>query len=329
MIRNYFLTAWRNLKSNRLNAFINVLGLAVAFTVCILLFLMLSFEFSYDKFQKNAGTLYQAYNLSHAPDGDEKGSAFGYPAAPSFKTEVAGIEKATSVLGGGRGIRYKEKAVGKDILLVSPDFFSMFSFPIVAGNKTTPLNDPGSVVLSQTVALAVFGKEDPVGKTVQVKVDGNWKDLMVSAVVQDAPDNSSLQFNILARIELAANFAEDKDEWNHQNHPVYVQISPNTTQKQVESRLRDMVKKNHLSDDEYLKGKGFRKDENGDMYAIKLAPFTALHFDNDLGRGATVSKSYLYILVLIAVVVLVIACFNFINLNVARAFTRAKEVGVR
>jgi len=77
MIRNYFLTAWRNLKSNRLNAFINVLGLAVAFTVCILLFLMVSFEFSYDKFQKNAGVLYQAYNLSHAPDGDEKGSAFG------------------------------------------------------------------------------------------------------------------------------------------------------------------------------------------------------------------------------------------------------------
>ena len=329
MIRNYFLTAWRNLRSNRLNAFINVLGLAVAFTVCILLFLMVNFEFSFDKFQKNAGKLYQAYNLSHAPDGDEKGSAFGYPAAPSFKTEVPGIEKATSVLGGGRGIRYKEKEVSKDILLVSPDFFSMFSFPVVAGNKVTPLNDVGNVVLGRSAATAVFGKEDPIGKMVKVKVDGDWKDLTVSAVLEDAPDNSSLQFNILARIELAGNYAEDKNEWNHQNHPVYVQLSPNTTQQQVEARLRDMVKKNHLADDDYMKGKGYRKDANGDMYAVKLAPYTSVHFDNELGRGATVSKSYLYILVLIAVMVLVIACFNFINLNVARAFTRAKEVGVR
>src|SRR5882757_412090 len=97
MIRNYFLTAWRNLKSNRLNAFINVAGLAVAFTVCILLFLMVHFEFSFDKFQKNSSSLYMAYNLSHAPDGDEKGEAFGYPAAPEFKSEVPGIIRSTSV----------------------------------------------------------------------------------------------------------------------------------------------------------------------------------------------------------------------------------------
>src|SRR5262249_36904732 len=79
----------------------------------------------------------------------------------------------------------------------------------------------------------------------------------------------------------------------------------------------------------FMKAKGYLKDANGDMFAIKLAPYTSLHFDAALGRGATVSKSYLYVLVLIAVVVLVIACFNFVNLNVARAFTRAKEVGVR
>src|SRR5437763_1296629 len=84
MIRNYFLTAWRNLKSNRLNAFINVAGLAVAFTVCILLFLMVHFEFSFDKFHENGDRLFMAYNLSHTADGDEKGEAFGYPAAPTF-----------------------------------------------------------------------------------------------------------------------------------------------------------------------------------------------------------------------------------------------------
>ncbi|MBN9384602.1 MAG: ABC transporter permease [Chitinophagaceae bacterium] len=329
MIRNYFLTAWRNLRLHRLNAIINIAGLTVAFTVCILLFLMVHFEFSFDKFLKNNNSLYMAYNLGHAPDGDDKGEAFGYPAAPTFKKEVPGILRTTSYMYGGRGIRYKDKEVGKDIQLVSPDFFDMFGFPVMSGTRSNPLSDVGNVVLSQSAATAVFGKEDPVGKTVKVKVGNRWQDLTVTAVVQDAPDNSSIQFNILARIELAGNYVEDKNEWNHQNHPVYVQLAPNATPQQVEAGLRGLVKKYHLADEDHLKAKGFRRDVYGDMYAIKLAPYSSLHFDVALGRGPTVSKSYLYILVLIAVVVLVIACFNFVNLNVARAFTRAKEVGVR
>ncbi len=90
-----------------------------------------------------------------------------------------------------------------------------------------------------------------------------------------------------------------------------------------------MIKKYHLADEGELKKRGFRKDANGDMYAFKLAPFNNLHFDQELGSGNAISKPYLYTLVLIAVIVMVIACFNFINLNVARAFTRAREVGVR
>src|SRR6185503_471504 len=162
MIRNYFLTAWRNLKTHRLNAVINTAGLAIAFTVCILLFLMVHFEFSFDKWQKNVNTLYQAYNLSHAPDGDEKGSAFGYPAAPAFKSEVAGIMRTTDFMNAGRGVRYKDKEIDNSVTLVSPDFFDMSSFQIVAGIKTSPLADLGSAVLTQPSATAVFSKEDPI-----------------------------------------------------------------------------------------------------------------------------------------------------------------------
>jgi len=328
MIRNYFLTAWRNLKTHRLNAIINIAGLTIAFTVCILLFLMVHFEFSFDKWQKNVNTLYMAYNLSHTADGDEKGSAFGYPAAPAFKSEVPGIIRTTDFMNAGRGIRYKDKEIDKSITLVSPDFLDMFSFPIVEGNKTSPLAELGSAVLTQPAATAVFGKEDPIGKSIKVKLGGAWKDLIVTAVTQDPPENSTLQFNVLARIELNNDYATDKNEWNHQHHPVYVQLAPNITQQRVESNLRELVKKRHLADDDYMKGKGYRKDANGDMFALRLAPYASLHFDDELGRGA-VNKNYLFILILIAIVVLVIACFNFINLNVARAFTRAREVGVR
>jgi len=328
MIRNYFLTAWRNLKAHRLNAIINTAGLAIAFTVCILLFLMVHFEFSYDKWQKNVNTLYMAYNLSHTPDGDEKGPVFGYPAAPAFRTEVPGILRTTDFMPMGGGVRYKDKEVEKSITLVGSDFLDMFSFPVVAGNKTTPLADPGNTVLTQSAATAIFDKEDPIGKTIKVKIGGAWKDLVVTAIVQDAPENSTLQFNVLARIEINNDYAADKNGWNHQHHPVYVQLAPGITQLQAESNLRELVKKHHLADDEYMKGRGYRKDANGDMFAIKLAPYAALHFDEELGRRS-VNKNYLFILILIAIVVLVIACFNFINLNVARAFTRAREVGVR
>jgi ABC-type antimicrobial peptide transport system permease subunit len=330
MIRNYIRTAWRNLVKNKTTAFVNVAGLSVAFVCSILLFLIVQFEFSFDRFQQNRAHLYEVYNVSYTENSDEKSTTMGYPVAPALKTEVPGIIRATPFMPAGAGIRYKSKEINPSIHLVSNDFFSMFSFPVIAGNAGDLLADVGHVVLSRSTAAALFGKaEEAPGKTVSVKVSGEWKDLVVSGVLEDAPLNSSLQYSILARIEINGSYPELKNNWNAQHHPVYVQTGPATTQAQAEAGLRRMVQKLHLEDDDFLKSKGYRKDAYGHYFAMKLNPFTNLHFDEELGVGNTVSKSYLYILILIAVVVLVIACFNFINLNVARSFTRAKEVGVR
>lgn len=329
MIRNYLLTAWRNLLSNKTNAFINIAGLTVSFTVCILLFLMVRFEFSFDRMHKNGDHVFMVYNVSHAPDGDELSNSMSFPAAPAFKSQVPGIVKSSSYMWGGQGVRYKGKDLEKSIVLVDNDFFSMFSFPILSGNKTAPLAGLGDVVLSRATAEAIMGKEDPIGKTITCKVSGVWKDFVVSAVMEDAPENSSMRPLILTRIENHPRYAEEKDNWNNQHHVVYVQTNPAVSRQQAERSLRSLVQKRKLANEENLIKKGYRKDSNGDMSVLKLAPYTSLHFDNQIGLGSTVSKSYLYILVLIAIVVLVIACFNFINLNVARAFTRAREVGVR
>jgi len=315
--------------SNKTNAFINIAGLTVSFTVCILLFLMVRFEFSFDRMHKNGDHVFMVYNVSHAPDGDELSNSMSFPAAPAFKSQVPGIVKSSSYMWGGQGVRYKGKDLEKSIVLVDNDFFSMFSFPILSGNKTAPLAGLGDVVLSRATAEAIMGKEDPIGKTITCKVSGVWKDFVVSAVMEDAPENSSMRPLILTRIENHPRYAEEKDNWNNQHHVVYVQTNPAVSRQQAERSLRSLVQKRKLANEENLIKKGYRKDSNGDMSVLKLAPYTSLHFDNQIGLGSTVSKSYLYILVLIAIVVLVIACFNFINLNVARAFTRAREVGVR
>jgi len=329
MFSNYLLVAWRNLTKHRLNAAVNLLGLSVAFGCSILLMLMVHHEFSFDAFHKNGSSLFEVYGLGHAPDGDEKASGMSYPAAPTLKSQVPGIVRTTGMLWAGVGIRYKNKEVDKETKLVDNDFFSMFSFPIHSGEKVNPLSSTSNVVLSKSTADAVFGKEDPVGKLVKVKVNGDWHDLLVSAVIENAPENSSIDYDILARMEINGDYARLKDAWNSQNHIVFVQTAPGYSQQQVENGLRNIVKKYHVADEDNMKQKGYLRDNNGDRYAWKLEPFASAHFDEALAFGPSISKTYLYILILIALVILTIANFNFINLNVARAFTRAKEVGIR
>ncbi|HEY4155410.1 MAG TPA: FtsX-like permease family protein, partial [Puia sp.] len=329
MFSNYLLVAWRNLRKHRLNTVVILLGLSVAFACSILLLLMVHHEFSYDAFHRNGSSLFEVYGLGHAPDGDEKTTSMSYPVAPTLKSQVPGILRTTGWLEAGVGIRYKNKQIDKETKLVDNDFFSMFSFPVRSGKKLDPLSSTSNVVLSQSTAEAVFGKEDPLGKVVKVNVNGDWRDLIVSAVLENAPENSSIRYDILARMEINGDYARLKDAWNSQNHIVFVQTAPGYSQQQVENGLRNIVKKHQVADEDYMKEKGYLKDKNGDRYAWKLEPFASAHFDEALAFGPSISKTYLYILILIALVILTIASFNFINLNVARAFTRAREVGIR
>ncbi len=329
MLRSYFLTAVRNLLKNKLNASINVIGLAVAFTCSILLFLMVHYEFSFDKFQKNGPRLYQLYRLAHEEKGDTKGDAQSFPVVNAYKAEVPAIVKATGIMYGGRDIQYHDREVSQQIKAVDKDFFSMFSFPVVAGNAGDPLGGLNSAVVSESAAKAIFGKEAAVGKTIKVKLSGVWSDVVVSAVVQDAPTNSTIQYSVLVRMELMPEYAKDKDNWNNQNHIVFVMLAPGATAEQAEAGIRRRNKPVSADDDLQMKTQGYRKDANGEYTSMRMASLAGLHFDGTLGGRNGTNKTYLYTLLLISVVVMVIACFNFVNLNVARSFTRAKEVGIR
>jgi len=329
MLRSYFLTAIRNLSKNKLNASINIIGLAVAFTCSILLFLMVHYEFSFDRFQAKSDRLFQVYNLAHEENGDTKGDVLSYPVVPAFKTEVPGVVRATAISRAGSDVSYKGIETVQRITTVDADFFRMFSFPVVSGNSADPLGSLNSVVLSQSAATAIFGKEDPLGKTIKTKIEGVWSDLVVSAVLQDPPSNSTIQYAVLARVELMPDYARNKDNWNSQNHQVFVELAPGVKQEVAESGMRRRKGPVSAGDERIMKTQGYRKDANGEFVSTRLAPLPSLHFDSALGGRNGSNKTYLYTLLLISVVVMVIACFNFVNLNVARSFTRAKEVGIR
>lgn len=329
MIRNYFKTLLRNMRKNKQHTAINIVGMSVAFTCTVLLIVLVYFQFSFDSFHQHRERLFQVYNYSIGPQGEERSGSMGYPAAPALKAEGTGIEQATRYKYGGRGVKYGEKELDMQTQLVDPDFFTMFSFPVVAGDNKAPLQDPGNAAISEYAAAKLFGKEDPVGKPISVRVDGEWKALVISAVMQDFPQNSTITFDVLARPEISAHYTENKDKWNNTHHPVYVQLSANATQKSVEAQLRNVVRKYNMEDTTYMKNKGYQRDETGAYASMRLLPLEDIYFDRAMHGGSAISKASLYVLLLVAFVILVIACFNFINLSIGLSFTRTKEVGIR
>ena len=269
MIKNYFKTLLRNMQKNKLHTAINIIGMGVAFTCSILLLIFVYQQFTFNKFHANVDRLFQVYNSYNGPQGVETTAEMGYPAAPTLKAEGIVIEKSTRMKFAGRGVKYKDKELDLEVKLVDNDFFSMFSFPVVKGNKANPLADLGNVVISENVAAKLFDKEDPVGKTINTNVGGEWKSLIVSAVLNDFPDNSSIKYDVLARPEISPDYAEGKNKWDNHHHPVYVQLSANNTKVQVEKQLRNFTKKYNPADVNSMKSKGFRADENGDIASMR------------------------------------------------------------
>jgi len=329
MIKNYLKTLWRNILKNKLHSAINIIGMAVAFTCSILLITMVYNEFSFDSFHENNEKIFKVYSFSNSPQGLELSTSMGYPVAGTLKSEGIGVEKATRIKYRGQEVRYKDKELEQSTFLVDDDFFSMFSFKVLKGNSQHPLADIGNVVLSEKTAANLFGSEDPIGKTIEVKIGGRWNDLVVSAVLENAPENSSIEYSVLARTELDPDYAVTKDIWTYQHHNVFITLSNGATQESVEKQLQAFSKKYRTSDDEYLKSKGYLADENGQYSGLKLLPLNELHFTTELNNGNSVSKSFLYVLLLVASVIILIACFNFVNLNLGLSFTRTKEIGIR
>jgi ABC-type antimicrobial peptide transport system permease subunit len=317
------------MRKNKLHSFINLLGMIVAFTCSIFIVLMVYRHFTYDDFELNKSKIFKLYNYVIGPNGEETGTSMPYPLTPALKAENIGIEKATSILNDGRLVRYKGKTLDMSTTLVDEDFLQIFTFPAIKGNASNPLSSTGNAVLTENSAKKLFGQEDPIGKPVEVKLEGNWYKLMVTAVVKDFPENSTIKFSVLARTELYPHYAEMRNMWNSRNHSVYVQLANNTTQQQVENRLRSLLKKYNPVDADQAKRDGYRPDKNGDYESLRLISLKEQHFNPQLGSGGNTSKAFLYVLILISGVIVLIASFNFVNLNIGLSFTRTKEIGIR
>lgn len=330
MLKNYFKIAWRNLWKHKTFSAIIVFGMAVAIGAALLLSLTAYHELSFDQFHANKKQLFQVYIEEHRPEKTEFSSIMPVPLTPALKAEYPHIIHISRYAGSGNGlIRYNNNEMDLNIRAVDPGFLEMFSFPIVDGNKQSPLQELNDIVITERCAKRVFNEVNVVGRMLERKVGDEWKSFRITAIAKDVPDNSSFTFDALTRFENFPGYPGNTDQWENMNHEVFVQLNDKTTQASFERHVTPFAGKHFQSHIDELKRDGAKPDKDGQLMRLRLLPFTDVHFSEVSFSGRGVDKTYLYLLLAISAFIVFIASVNFINLTLARSFTRAKEIGIR
>ncbi|NHF59925.1 FtsX-like permease family protein [Flavobacteriaceae bacterium TP-CH-4] len=329
MLKNYLKIAWRNLWKDKTYSSINILGLSVAFAVAILLSMAAFFELSYDNFHEHKDRVFQVYNVQQTPDGPEAGTSQPTPFAESLKTEVPGVDHITRVLHDNALAIYIEKEINLDIAWVDPDFFTMFTFPIIEGDQSTPLNELGSVVISNEAAKTLFGDTDIVGKSLRLLINGEERPFTVAAVMKDTPRNSTFDFDMALRFENNPEYASTKDSWQAQYHEVFAMLANSVSAERFESNSHAFIDLHYNEAIENAKRDGAQPDADEKYRQVELLPLRDVRFTSFRKGFAEVSRSNPYLILSVALLILFIAGVNYINMSMARSAKRLKEIGMR
>lgn len=318
MIRNYFTIAWRNLVKNKVFSLINVLGLTIGITVCLMIFVFIMNEFSTDSFHKNAGRIYRL-RRDFTVEGVQKNAVWvSYPYALALKNDFPNlVEKAVRIRPdndlftlGTQG--FNETKVYK----VDSDFFRVFTFPLVRGDAGTVLRDPMSVVLTETAAKKYFGDKDPIGQILEMD---KRLPLKVTGIARDVPANSHLDFDMV--VPLAAEHKDTStDSWPNNGVFTYLLLKEHADPALLRQRFPAFM-------DKYM---GPSMKAHGSHFELEMTPLRDVYFQHNyfdpVRHG---DKTVVFVFISIAALILLIACINFTNLSTLRAVERSKEVGLR
>ena len=331
MIRNYLKTAWRNIRKNKLFSFINILGLSIGIATCFIIMLYVQDELSYDRFNKNADNIARVVFHADINGGKIDESVSMPPVAQTMKRDFPEVEDATRILSFGTPKIIYNNTVFKDdrFALVDPNFFSIFTLPMIKGDAKTALAQPGGIVLTQETAEKFFGKQEPMGKIIQVNTDSN-RVYKVTGIIRNIPANSHFHFDAFGSLTSWANATSDT--WLGGSYHTYLLLRPGTDIKKMEARFPAMVEKYMGPQIQQQMGLSLHDFiTKGNSLGFALQPLKDIHLNSNTttefepGGNAT----YVYIFGGVAIFMLIVACINFINLSTAGASKRAKEVGVR
>ncbi|WP_417860186.1 ABC transporter permease [Winogradskyella sediminis] len=331
MFKNYIKIALRNLWKNRTFTALNVVGLTAAFGVAILLAMYAVFQLSFDRFHEHGDALYMVYSEDSTPNGVEANISKSEPFAAALKDEVAGVEKITRYVSTGVLLSQEDKQFRMSTAYVDPDFFNMFSFPIIKGDKTNPIASESSVVMTELAAKRIFGDEEPIGQTVSILRDEQQVPFTVTAIVKDFPNTSSMGFDIVLNFKSQNEhaYARTIGRWDMENHEVYMQLAESVQPKQFEKSTTDFTQLHYKNEIDNAKRDGFQPNADGLYRQLKLLPLADVRFANFNQGPVTVSRTMPYLVLGISTLILFIACVNFINMSIAKSAQRLREIGMR
>ncbi|MEO8172780.1 MAG: ABC transporter permease, partial [Sediminibacterium sp.] len=335
MLTNYFKIAWRSLMKNKTFSFINIFGLSIGLTCCLLIALYLNYELSYDAQQPDADRIYQL-GTTFVRQNEEKPMA-NTPAlmAATMQQEFPEIEGTTRLLGlfaeDKTLLRYNENNAAAVSFyetrgyLTDPGFFHFFKYDFIEGNPSTALNNPRTIVLNEEIAVKLFGKQSALNKVIHVSsgTDGE-SDVTVTGVFKpsSAPSHIAARFLMAFKGGSMEQYSARSNNLAFNNmFFTYLKLKKGTNAQQLESKFPAFIEKYAGND---LKAAGFYKKQF-------LTSLKDLHLRSKTPNNVTPpgSLTYLYILGSIAIFALLIACINFMNLSTARSSKRSTEVGIR
>ncbi len=325
MFKSYIKIAVRNLSRNKLTSFINIFGLGLSMSIGLMMMIRLQDELNYDKFHPAPDRTYRITSEYYKKnDARWRMASTPLPLMDALLTDTNVVETAVNVYPALNG---KATAEGKEIYIggafTEPSFFTIFGFSLAAGNASTALQMPNSIVINKTTAEKFFGSDEAVGKTIKME---NGTSFIITGVLNDPPGKSHLSFDAyasfstVAQMESAKILGEKSSDWYAFNAGyTYVALKKGVNSSLLQPQLNAIA--NNLNKNNINGTSAFHWQALND-----ITPGTA-ELSNNIGRGGSWAK--IYAEGGISLLILLAACFNYTNLTVARALTRAKEVGIR
>jgi putative ABC transport system permease protein len=328
MLKNYFKTAWRNIRKNKLFSTINILGLSIGIALCFVIMLYVQDELSYDRFNAKADRTYRIAFKANINGGKILEGNVMPPVASAVKNDYPEVEEATRLhINGDTKITYNNKTFKESrLVLVDSNFFRVFTLPFIKGDSKTALMAPHAIVLTQEMANKYFNAEEPIGKT--LKIDNEL--FTVTGVMDNIPANSHFHFDFFVSLS-NLSYARD-DSWMSSGMFTYIVLKKGYDHRKLEAKFPAMVEKYMGPQIQQQMGLSLAQFRTkGNELGFILQPLTSIHLYSEtnfeLEPGG--SASYVYIFGGIAIFMLIVAAINFVNLSTASASKRAKEVGVR
>jgi len=333
MIWNYFKISFRNLTRNKAFSIINILGLSVGLAASLLIALWVFDELSYDKFNENYDRIYRVERFIHF-----EGKIFHVPVCgavygKTIKERIPEVEDFTRIYDIELSVwNYKNSNSEEVVKFADTGFFKVFTFPLLRGNPKTALKEPFSVVLTKKAAIAYFGEEYPIDKTLEIEWGDKRKKYRVTGIIDEVPSQSHFHFNVLASFSTVEELMPERmDTWVSNYLYTYVLLYPRVGPQSLAPKMRKLVEEFISPAFQAFLGDKSSVENIHDIMQITLRPISDIHLKANLmweiepqGNITTV-----YIFSIVSILILLMACFNFMNLSTALGSKRSREVGIR